>query len=116
MFPRSYSISEQTSYYKNPTTHLLKGVYCATEILITKENYFSFLFIVSFLRIFVIVFCVLIQFYFLGNFGLFIELFLSTFKLFVSKFLRFCIVSILVHVFLDLIYYSWSKSQLCITV
>ena len=46
MFPGSYSIYEQTSYYKNPTTHLLKGVYCATEILITKENYFSFLFIV----------------------------------------------------------------------
>ena len=77
-----------------------------TEILITKENYFSFLFIVRFLCIFVIVFCVLIQFYFLGNFDLFIELFLSTFKLFVSKFLRFYIVSILVHVFLDLVYYS----------
>ena len=57
-----------------------------------------------------------VQFYFLGNFDLFIELFLSTFKLFVSKFLRCYIVSILVHVFLDLIYYSWSKSQLCITV
>ena len=39
-------------------------------------------------------FCVLIQFCFLGNFDLFIELFLSTFKLFVSKFLRFYIASI----------------------
>ena len=84
----------------------------AIEILITKENYFSFFFIVRFLCIIVILFCVLIQFYFLRNFDLFIELFLSAFKLFVSKFLRFYIVSILVRVFLNLIFYSYSKSNI----
>ena len=37
-------------------------------------------------------------------------MFLPAFKLSVSKFLRFYIVSILVHIFFDIIYYSWAKS------
>ena len=61
------------------------------------------------MSIFVIVFCVLIQFYFLCNFDLFVELFLSPFKLFISIFLHFYIVSILVHASLDLICYNWAK-------
>ena len=92
--PGSYSVSEQTSWYRNHAFLLFKGIKCAAEILIIKESYFSFLVIVKFSCIFVIVFCALSQFYFLCNFDLFTELFLSPFKLFVSSFLRFYIMSI----------------------
>ena len=62
--PGSYSVSEQTSWYRNHAFLLFKGIKCAAEILIIKESYFSFLVIVKFSCIFVIVFCALSQFTF----------------------------------------------------
>ena len=56
-----------------------------------QKQHFSLL--LSLFNVFGIVFCVLIQFYFLCNFDLFIKLLLSPFKLFEPKFLPFYIVS-----------------------